>query len=401
MAFITIKGDSRTHARSGILKTPQGHTVETPAYVIVGTYGQVQLLSGEDLKETKTQMVIANTYQLWRIFGEEKLRAFPGLHAHMGFDGVLMTDSGGFQVFSLGAARDHGIGKIGFPGDKKKETDGGFVSLSENGAEFLDKKNNFSGFLTPEKSVAIQESLGADCIFVLDECTSPLHDYAYTKKSLELTNRWAERCIQGKKRTDQLLYGIVQGGTFKDLREASAQFLAALPFDGYGIGGSLGKEWEEMLSVLDWAIPLLPHDRPRHLLGIGNIRDIFEGVERGVDTFDCIVPTREGRNGAVWTHAGRESLRGSWKNNEKPIDEACDCKFCSGKEKISRGKIWELDRAAVTGSEERLIGKQMVKKIFSYHNVRFFNSLMENIREAIKNDSFSEYKKDVLNRIKK
>lgn len=398
MAFEITKKDLHTRARVGFIKTPQGYMAETPAYVIVGTYGQVQLLDANDLHETKTQMVIANTYQLWRIFGEEKLKTFPGLHPHMKFNGVLMTDSGGFQVFSLGEARNHGIGKIGFPGDKKRETDGGFVTLTEDGAIFNDKKNNFSDFLSPEKSIAIQASLGADCIFVLDECTSPFHDYAYTKESLALTNRWAKRCLDAKKSKDQFLYGIVQGGTFKDLREESAKFLASLPFDGYGIGGSLGKEWEEMLSVLDWTMPHLPESKPRHLLGIGNIRDLFEGVERGIDTFDCIVPTREGRNGAVWTHMGRESLKGSWKGDLNAIDEFCDCKFCSGNEKLSRQEIWKLDRVFCS-DEEKIIGKQKVKKIFSYHNVRFFNKLMENIRDAIKNDSFLEYKKEFLSRM--
>lgn len=381
--------DTKSRARTGKFTFPSGAEVMTPAYVIVGTYGRVQLLSPEDLNTTKTQIVIVNTYHMWRILETEgKLENFPGLKDHMGWDGALMTDSGGFQVLSLGAGMRHGAGKIAFPGREKKKSGEEIVSLDPDGARFEDIKNNFSGFLTPEKSIGIQECLGADVTFVLDECTSPLHDKKYTKESLSLTNAWALRSLHAKKRKDQMLYGIVQGGTFRDLRESSARFLVKQDFDGFGIGGSLGEEWNQMFPVLDWVIPILPEGKPRHLLGIGEIHDIFEGVERGIDTFDCIIPTREGRNDAVWTRKGRVNGTGKWQESSEPIDEWCDCKFCKGPEAMTRSELKEA-------------GKEKRKYVFSYHNVRFFNKIMEEIRKSIAEDRFLEFKKEFLDGVPK
>jgi queuine tRNA-ribosyltransferase/7-cyano-7-deazaguanine tRNA-ribosyltransferase len=388
--------DSASRARAGTLTLPNGTVVKTPAYVIVGTYGEVKLLSARDLESTKTQMVICNTYHLWPMHGEDE--HFPGLHGHMGWNGCIMTDSGGFQALSLGIARTHGGGKIAFPGMERNAHGQSMVEITREGILFNDKEKDFKGFLTPEKSMAVQNRLGSDIAFVLDECTSPLHDKDYTKASLELTNSWELKSLQSKNE-NQLLYGIVQGGTYEDLRVASARFVASHPFDGFGIGGSLGHGRDEMIQVLAWTIPHLPSEKPRHLLGIGRIQDIFDGVEQGVDTFDCIIPTRHARNERAWTHHGWVNVSGAWRGSEDPIDAECDCKFCAGSEKMTRGEIWKIGKDDFRTPDDMRKGKLRMKRILSYHNVRFFNKLMEDIRLHIRNGTFGEFKKEFLSRI--
>lgn len=397
--FDIIQRDKNTRARVGKIQLSNQRVVETPAYVIVGTYGEVQLLSPEDLRETKTQMVICNGYQLWRTMGE-KLAGFQGLHAHMGWNGVIMTDSGGFQALSLGAGREHGGGKIAFPDAmKEKKKEKGMVQITDEGILFDDYEKKFKGFLSPEKSVEVQEALGSDIAFALDECTSPFHTEAYTKESLALTNRWELASLKAKKKKEQMLYGIVQGGTYRALREESARFVASQPFDGIGIGGSLGKGREEMAEILDWTIPLLPDEKPRHLLGIGKIRDIFESVERGIDTFDCIIPTRQARNDCAWTHAGSQPISGKWRDDSSPIDLLCDCKFCAGLEKLTRAELWYIGKRNFRHANEMKEGRARLKYILSFHNVYFFNTLMEKIRAHIKNGTFLEFKKEFLSQI--
>lgn len=385
--------DRNSRARTGALHTPHG-IIETPAYVIVGTNAQVRTLSSADVKNTKTQVIIANTYHLWRELGDAGLENFSGLHNRMNWNGPIMTDSGGFQVFSLGFAREHKVGKIapifpdegkakiviGHTDDDKKEN---LVRVTDNGVFFLEDEEEL--YLSPERSIGIQEKLGADIILAFDECTSPLHDYGYTELSLERTHKWAIKSLESKNRRDQLLFGIVQGGAFEDLRKRSAGFIDALPFDGFAIGGSLGKSKREMLDVLDWTVPFLSENKPRHLLGIGRIEDIFDSVERGIDMFDCVIPTREARHGAIWTKTGRIDLnKAVYANDGAVLEEKCECESC--KSGISRAEIRALFKA-----KDLRAGR-----IATIHNVFFFNNLVGGIRNSIKNGNFLSFKNSFL-----
>lgn len=395
--FKIVKKDKNSRARTGVIETPHG-LVETPAYAMVGTHGEIKCLPGRLLPQTGTQLVIANTFHLWQDAEAPAvasavasgLSALPKVHELLGQNMPIMTDSGGFQVFSLGFGREHGIGKVGgiFPGER--DLSKGFkpgknlVAIRPEGVYFkvADEREEFLG---PELSIKIQEALGADIILAFDECTSPLHDYGYTKEAMERTHRWAEICLQAKTRKDQLLYGIVQGGEFQDLREASARFINSLPFDGFAVGGSWGKSRSGAFDILKWTIPLLDENRPRHFLGIGNPEDIFEGVELGVDTFDCVVPTREARHGALWTTEGRIDIRrNKYKSDAKKIDEDCRCLFCRTS---SRSELYAQFRIADPQAGQNA----------TIHNVHFFNNLMREIRKAIGEGKFAELKKKYLN----
>ena len=386
--FEIIKKDKNCRARVGTIKTAHG-IIETPAYAIVGTHGEVKCLPTERVAETKTQLVIANTFHLWqdnKAIGKTNLSDLPLVHQLLGQKIPMMTDSGGFQVFSLGFAREHRIGKLVnfFTGkenpSKHFEPERNLVTIKPEGVYFKISEDQ-EEFLGPELSIKIQEALGADIILAFDECTSPLHNYRYTKEAMERTHIWAKICLETKTSKSQLLYGIVQGGEFRDLREASAKFINSLPFDGFAIGGSLGKSRSGAFDVLRWTIPLLDENKPRHFLGIGNIRDLFEGVESGVDTFDCVVPTREARHGGLWTKKGRIDIKKSvFKDDFGKIDSDCDCPTC---QTISRA---ELHKRFKTG--DRQAGENA-----TLHNVFFFNNLMAEIRKAIKEGKFSELKR--------
>jgi queuine tRNA-ribosyltransferase/7-cyano-7-deazaguanine tRNA-ribosyltransferase len=388
--FKILKKDRRTGARVGFLKTPHG-IVETPSYVIVGTHAEVRCLTPEDIPKTKTQLIIANTYHLWRTLGR-KLDSFPGLHKFMDWDGPLMTDSGGFQVFSLGFAREHGVGKVAsiFPGESASviRRDKNLVTITEDGAYFEDSGEKL--FLNPEISVGIQEKLGADIILAFDECTSPLHDYAYTKEAMERTHAWAERSLAAKKNRGQWIYGIVQGGEFEDLRKASAKFIGDLPFDGFAIGGSLGRSRSGMFDVIKWSVPFLPEAKPRHLLGIGKIEDLFEAVEMGMDTFDCVVPTREARHGSLWTKFGRFDVKQNvWRGSSMKIQSGCRCPVC-GEMGLARGELFELFKTKHPDAA----------RLATIHNVFFFNNLMAEIRSSIKDGKFDDFRMGFLNGLK-
>jgi queuine tRNA-ribosyltransferase/7-cyano-7-deazaguanine tRNA-ribosyltransferase len=341
------------------------------------------------------QIVIANTYHLWRTLGEEKLKNYAGLHQVMQYNGAIMTDSGGFQVFSLGFGREHGVGKIAniFPGETGEthslRKDENMVRVTEEGVYF--KEGGEDLYLDAEKSIAIQEALGADIILAFDECTSPLHDHEYTKAAMERTHRWAGRSIHARKRRGQFLYGIVQGGAFEDLRKASAKFVGSLPFDGFAVGGSLGRTKEDMFQVIKWTTPFLPEDKPRHLLGIGAVVDVFRAVELGIDTFDCVIPTREARHGAVYTHEGRVQItKGRHKGDSSKIDRNCYCPVCEGITPVTRGLLHEFFK---TKNPE-------AARLATLHNVYFFNDLMMKIRWSIKEGRFTEFKKETLARLK-
>jgi queuine tRNA-ribosyltransferase/7-cyano-7-deazaguanine tRNA-ribosyltransferase len=402
--FEVIKKDKNSRARYGVLKTAHG-LVETPAYVVVGTHAEVRTLKPEDLPGTKTQIIIANTYHLWRELGDN-LYSFPGLHKRMNWPRPIMTDSGGFQVFSLGFGREHGVGKIAsmFPGEYKRpplifkggsqkpktaighfaETRKNLVRVEKEGVYFKDGSREY--FLGPALSIKIQEKLGADIILAFDECTSPFHDYNYTKESLMRTHAWAKICLETKSKNNQLLFGIIQGGAFEDLRKESAKFISNLPFDGFAIGGSLGKSRAEMFKVIEWSVAFLEENKPRHLLGIGRIDDIFEAVERGIDTFDCVVPTREARHGAIWTAQGRFDIKkGIYRNDRKKIEEGCYCEVCEG-EKIRRKELYELFKVKDANAA----------RFATIHNLYFFNNLMKQIRQSILSGGFANLKNKFL-----
>lgn len=377
--FRIIKKSKKSWARAGIFETPHGE-VETPAFVSVATQASVKSLDPRDLAELNAQIILANTYHLHLRPGEEIVKKAGGLHKFMGWKGPMMTDSGGFQVFSLGWGQVHQIGKIGFfPGanadieerDSKKRH--GLVKITNEGAEFSSHIDGSRHFFTPEKSIKIQEKLGADIIFAFDECTSPLSDYEYTKKSLLKTHEWAKRCLGARSRKDQALFGIIQGGFFKDLRRESSEFIASLPFEGIGIGGSLGKTRKDMFKVLKWIIPLLPEQKPRHMLGIGRGEDLEENIKHGIDFFDCVWPTRLARRGTLLTKMGRLEITNSpYLKDFKPVEKNCGCYLCQS---FSRAYLCHLFRAK----------ELLAFRLATIHNLYYTLNLVKNIRKGILN----------------
>lgn len=390
-----LKKDPDSRARVGILETLHG-IVETPTYVVVGTHAEVRTLKVGDLERTGTELVIVNTYHMWQKLGDEGLKTFPGLHSHMNWQHPLMTDSGGFQVFSFGFGREHGLSKHDLPDHKEVRKDKNLVSISEDGVYFSAEGGPASGgrefeelYLDAEKSIKIQEQLGADIIFAFDEPTSPRHDHEYTRQSLVRTHSWEMRSLKAKI-SNQLLYGIVQGGTFEDLRKESAAFIARQDFDGFAIGGSYGNSFggkkENTFQEVRWTVPLLPEDKPRHLLGIGLVEDLFLGVEQGIDTFDCVVPTREARHGSIWTSHGRIDIkRGFYAGDKNVLDDECACLVCT-EQKLSRAELYHLFKSK----------NPEAGRLATIHNISFFNGIMEQIRDSIKNDNFQEFKNSFL-----
>lgn len=392
---------TENNARVGKLVTPHG-TIQTPSFVPVGTLATVKALSAEDLCKLGSQVIITNAYHLHLRPGEDLIEEMGGLHRFMSWEGPLMTDSGGFQIFSLGSGKEHGVGKIApiFPQEKDRSI-GPFssnkekplVSVDEDGVEFISYLDGSRHRATPEQVIQIERKLGADIILVLDECTSPLHDYSYTKEAMERTHRWGIRAFAEFKRTSetrQALFGIIQGGAYRDLREKSAKFIAEQDFDGYAIGGSLGRSKEEMNQVLEWTVPFLPQGRPRHLLGIGEIDDIFEIVRRGIDLFDCVLPTRMARTGTVLTKETdrfRMHIRNArFKDDPLPIEEECTCYSCCN---YSRAYLRHLFMT------KDLLGVRLA----TIHNVHFLESLMRQIRLAIKEGRLSALRRGWLSTI--
>ena len=388
MSFTVIARDKKSRARAGILHTPHGD-VETPAYVVVGTHAKVRTLEPADIVASKIQLIIANTYHLWQTLGEDGLAKYEGLHKAMGWNGAIMTDSGGFQVFSMGAAREHGAGKVSsgvLPARDERGSEN-LVRITEDGVMFTTGGKRH--WLDAEKSIRIQQQLGADIIFAFDEPSSPHHDHAYTKAAVERTHRWAERSLAART-SGQMLYGIVQGGPYEDLRRESAAFIGAMPFDGIAIGGSysnsFGDTREQTISEVSWAVPHLPEDKPRHLLGIGLVDDLFSNVAAGMDTFDCVVPTREARHGSIWTSGGRIDIKKSAYTDDKSVlDEQCVCVVCADM------KIEKAVLRALFKSKNPEAGR-----LATIHNISFFNLLMARIRASILNGRFSEEKRRVL-----
>lgn len=364
---------NKSNARIGVLKTPHGE-IETPSFVGVATQAVVKTLTSKEVEETKTQILISNTFHLHLKPGEKYVKKAGGIHKFMNWQRPLMTDSGGFQVFSLGFGRDHGVGKILKEktqlkvkvGNKPKN-----VKITEDGVFFRSPVDGRKLFIGPKESIKIQESLGADIIFAFDECTSPVADFEYTKRSLIKTHKWAQICLQTRK-TNQALYGIVQGGKFRELREESARFIGNLPFEGFGIGGEFGDEKHTMTDMLNWTLPYLPEEKPRHLLGIGHLEDMPEIMKTGIDTFDCIVPTHYARHGIAFTSTGRIDMRKAKMLTDKnPLDKKCTCPTCLNYRRNYIAHLLKADE--ITGLS-----------LMTMHNLYFFNSYVESLRNDIK-----------------
>lgn len=374
--FYILKQSKKSRARLGILKTPHGE-VETPAFVPVGSQAVVKTLDSVETEESRSQILICNTFLLHVRPGEKIIRAAGGLHRFMHWSRPLMTDSGGFQVFSLGFGKDLGVGKIVkyfHEGKGKsrilKSSHPKQVKITNDGAYFRSPFDGKEIFLGPRESIKIQEMLGADIMFVFDECTPPFAEKAYIEKSLTRTHKWAKECLRAR-RSRAALFGIVQGSGFRDLREESARFLNNLDFDGFGIGGDLGKNKAEMKKILRWTIPHLTPEKPRHLLGIGHPRDMPIIAKEGIDLFDCTVPTHYARNGTAFTSQGKLSLRNlSYLKDRKPLDPKCQCRVCTT---YQRDYITHLFRSR----------EITALSLLTFHNLFFFNQTATDIREKI------------------
>lgn len=361
LEFTLLYTDSESQARLGRITTPHG-VINTPAFAPVGTQASVKTLDPRDLNELGTELVLGNTYHLYLRPGADVVAEMGGLHKFMDWDGAILTDSGGFQVFSLA--------------EKRKVGDEGVVFQSH-----IDGSRHT---FTPESVVHIQEQLGADIIMCLDECAEP-YDRGYNEKALARTHAWAERCHAAQTRTDQALFGIVQGGVFADLRRQSAEFLVGLDFPGYAIGGlSVGETKDEMHDMLDITTPLLPAGKPRYLMGVGAPEDLLEGVSRGVDMFDCVLPTRLARNAALFTRKGRINIRNArFERDATPVEAGCSCYTCRH---FSRAYLRHLFKA----------GELLAYRLASIHNVHFLLQLMRDAREALAEGRFEAYREDFL-----
>ena len=356
-----IKKCKQTGARLGRVHTPHGY-FDTPAFMPVGTQATVKGMSPDELKSIEAQIILSNTYHLHLRPGEDVINEAGGLHGFMNWDRPVLTDSGGFQVFSLGDLR----------------------TISEEGVEFKSHLDGSRHFFTPESVMKTEEDLGADIIMAFDECIPYPAEFEYVKKSVDRTTRWAKRCIEAHENPErQALFGIVQGGMYKELREKSAYDLLELNFPGYAIGGlSVGEPAETMYQMLECTVPLLPEDKPRYLMGIGSPDYLIEGAIRGVDMFDCVLPTRIGRNGTVLTSSGRLIIRDASNAREQsPMDAECDCYACKN---FSRSYIRHLIK----------VGEVLGIRLTTWHNLRFLLNLMKNVREAIKEDRLLDFRNE-------
>lgn len=376
-------------ARVGRITTPHG-VVETPAFVAVGTKAAVRGLTVEMLQEAGVQMLIANTYHLYMQPGDKKIRDMGGLQKVMNWHAPTMTDSGGFQVFSLGAGYGSAVSKIlkdlpNVPLIKERdeeETKLKLVEIDHDGAAFKSPLDGSIHYFTPERSIEMQHNIGADIIFAFDECTSPAESRSYQREALDRTHRWDKRSLDYHRSKPisetQAIYGIVQGGRYEDLRKESASAIGAMDFDGFGIGGSFDKE--DLHTAVKWVNEILPEGKPRHLLGIGEPEDLFLGVENGCDTFDCVAPTRLGRHGTVYTRTGKIHIGNvQFQDDLKPIDSECACYACKN---YTRAYISHLHKS------REMLGPMLC----SIHNIYFIVNLVKGIRAALLDGTYDVYK---------
>lgn len=365
VTYELIKICKQSGARLGRLHTPHG-TIDTPTFMPVGTQASVKGISPQELREMDAGIILSNTYHLYLRPGHELIREAGGLHRFMNWDRAILTDSGGFQVFSLSKLR----------------------KITEKGVSFQSHLDGSRHFLSPEKAMEIENALGADIIMAFDECAPYPSDYEYTRKSMERTTRWAERCLKTHADPEhQALFGIVQGGMYGDLRKRSAQDLVSLDFPGYGIGGlSVGEPGELMYHMLEETIPWLPSDKARYLMGVGSPDYLLEGVIRGIDMFDCVLPTRIGRNGTVMTSRGRLIIRDAkYSHDDAPMDPDCDCPACRNH---TRAYIRHLLKA----------GELYGLRLTALHNLHFLLNLMKSIRCAILEDRLLDFKEEFFER---
>lgn len=410
--FIIQYQDKKTKARVGEIITPHG-IIETPAFVPVGTQATVKGLTPQDLKEIGAEILFGNTYHLHLRPGEDLVEELGGLGRFMGWEKPTMTDSGGFQVFSLARGKLHT-----FNADEEPV----LVKITNDGVTFRSHIDGSLHEFTPEESIRIQQKLGADIILAFDECAPHPSTYEYTKQAMERTHEWALRCLKAfsfspseesrslprhlgggrlslrshdssEVNNSQALYGIVQGGVYEDLRKVSAKFISSQDFDGIAIGGvSVGESKKQMRDVLDWVYPFLPEEKPRHLLGIGEIDDIFDAVDKGMDTFDCVIPTRFGRYGIVFVSPPEGLAKNKFRiaisksiyaKDQGPLSKECKCYVCKN---FTRGYINHLFR----------VQELLAYRLASYHNMYFIVNLVKQIRESILEERFSELKKEWL-----
>ncbi len=356
-----IKTCKQTGARLGIVHTPHG-SFETPTFMPVGTQATVKAMSPEELKEMNAGIILSNTYHLWLRPGNDIIKEAGGLHKFMNWDRPILTDSGGFQVFSLSQ----------------------FRKIEEEGVHFRNHLNGDKLFLSPEKAMEIQNDLGSDIMMAFDECPPYPATHEYMLQSVDRTTRWAKRCKEAHQRPDeQGLFGIIQGGEYEDLRRRSAEALVELDFPGYAVGGlSVGEPKDVMNRVLEFTTPLMPADKPRYLMGVGSPDSLIDGSIRGIDMFDCVLPTRIARNGTLMTSEGRMVIKNAkYARDFRPIDENCDCYTCKN---YTRAYVRHLLRT------EETFGLRLT----SYHNLRFLIKLMEDVRQAIREDRLGDFKEE-------
>ena len=363
--FDLLHTDPHSQARRGRIQTRRG-VIETPIFMPVGTQATVKAMLPENLKEVGAQIILANTYHLFLRPGHELVKRLGGLHAFMNWDKPILTDSGGFQVFSLGDLR----------------------KITEEGVRFQSHLDGSSHVLTPESSISVQQALGADIIMAFDECIPYPATREYVQDSTDRSSRWAQRCKKAHDCTDgSALFGIVQGGMFPDLRKKSAEELMHIGFDGYAVGGlSVGEEAALMYDMMAQTLPLLPKDRPRYVMGVGTPENLIEGIDRGVDMFDCVMPTRNARNGVLFTSFGKISIKQArYVDDPAPVDPDCDCYVCRH---YSRAYLRHLYQS----------GEILSSVLNTYHNVHYYLKLMEGARQAIASGTFQDYKKDFYRR---
>lgn len=356
-----IKVCKQTGARLGKLHTPHG-VIDTPIFMPVGTQATVKAMTPEELKEIEAQIILSNTYHLYIRPGHDIVQKAGGLHKFMNWDRPILTDSGGYQVFSLGPLR----------------------KIKEEGVEFRSHLDGSKHFISPEKAIEIENALGADIIMAFDECAPYPADREYVKNSLERTTRWAKRCKDAHTNTEnQALFGIIQGGMYKDLREQSAREITALDLPGYAIGGlSVGEPKPLMYEVLDYTVPLMPADKPRYLMGVGSPDDLVEGVLRGIDMFDCVLPTRIARNGTAFTSGGKVVIRNAvYQEDFTPLDPECDCYTCRNYTKAYLRHLVKCNEI-------------LASRLLTYHNLYFLINLMKNVRQAIMDDRLMDFRNE-------